>query len=161
MSVRIRLAERRDAREIMLIETTRFAEPWSLGMLLEEIADVATRRYTVAVEHDRVIGYCGIMFVLDEEVHVNTLGVSSAHEGLGVARALLSDALEAARRRGVARATLEVAVSNERAQRLYYGFGFKPVGVRKNYYEKSGEDALILWNDELASGPPERPTLDS
>jgi ribosomal-protein-alanine N-acetyltransferase len=41
--------------------------------------------------------------------------------------------------------TLEVAVGNTRAQRLYYRFGFKPVGIRKNYYEQTKEDALILW----------------
>ena len=40
-----------------------------------------------------------------------------------------------------------MAVSNERAQKLYYRYGFRPVGVRKNYYAKQGEDALILWAD--------------
>jgi ribosomal-protein-alanine N-acetyltransferase len=42
---------------------------------------------------------------------------------------------------------LEVAVSNERAQALYARYGFMPVGVRKNYYERTHEDALILWAD--------------
>jgi len=42
---------------------------------------------------------------------------------------------------------LEVAASNLPAQALYRQFGFAPVGVRRNYYEKTGEDALILWAD--------------
>lgn len=158
MTWEIRLAQRRDAREIMVIEKTRFPEPWSLGMLLDEMGNVATRRYTVAVEAGRVIGYAGVMYVIDE-LHVNTIGVREVDEGRGVATALLNEAFEEARSRGIARATLEVAVSNERAQRLYYRHGFRPVGVRKNYYEKTHEDALVLWNDDLAGTGVSGPTL--
>ena len=158
MNWSIRVAERRDAREIMLIEETRFPEPWSLGMLLDEMGNPATRRYTVAVEGGHVIGYLGVMFVIDE-LHVNTIGVREADEGRGVARSLLDEAFADARARGVVRATLEVAASNTRAQRLYFRYGFKPVGVRKNYYEKSREDALVLWNDDLAGTEVGGPTL--
>jgi ribosomal-protein-alanine N-acetyltransferase len=41
--------------------------------------------------------------------------------------------------------TLEVRVGNVAAQGLYQRFGFAPVGVRKNYYAETGEDALIMW----------------
>jgi ribosomal-protein-alanine N-acetyltransferase len=68
-------------------------------------------------------------------------------ERRGIGRALLSEGLAAACQRGAQRATLEVAVSNQPAQGLYRQFGFAPVGVRRNYYEKTGEDALILWAD--------------
>ena len=68
-------------------------------------------------------------------------------ESRGVATSLMDEAWVDARLRGVARATLEVAVSNTRAQQLYYRYGFRPVGVRKNYYERTHEDALVLWAD--------------
>ena len=45
--------------------------------------------------------------------------------------------------------SLEVRVSNWGAQRLYSEFGFRPVGVRKNYYQEVNEDALIMWADGL------------
>jgi hypothetical protein len=32
---------------------------------------------------------------------------------------------------------------------LYSWFGFRPVGVRKNYYAETGEDALVMWVDEV------------
>ena len=35
------------------------------------------------------------------------------------------------------------------AQRLYQRFGFKAVGVRKGYYADTGEDALIMWANEV------------
>jgi [ribosomal protein S18]-alanine N-acetyltransferase len=140
----IRLAERRDIGALLEIERDQFPEPWTRGMLLDELGQPDTRRYTVAVEEGRVVGYLGIMFAPDE-LHITTLGVRPSDEGRGVATSLLDDAWDDARARGVTRATLEVAASNVRAQRLYYRYGFKPVGVRKNYYQLTGEDALVLW----------------
>jgi ribosomal-protein-alanine N-acetyltransferase len=142
----IRPAERRDVTELLVLEEAQFPEPWTRGMLLDEITNVETRRYTVAVEGGRIVGYLGVMFVLDE-LHVNTLGTLPGQEGRGIASSLLDEAWANALARGVRRATLEVAVSNERAQQLYYRFGFRPVGVRKNYYERTREDALVLWAD--------------
>jgi len=142
----IRVAERRDVGELLVIEEAQFPEPWTKGMLLDELSNIATRRYTVAVEDQHVVGYLGVMFVMDE-LHVNTLGTLPGHEGRGVATSLMDEAWADARLRGVARATLEVAVSNTRAQQLYYRYGFRPVGVRKNYYERTHEDALVLWAD--------------
>jgi ribosomal-protein-alanine N-acetyltransferase len=142
----IRAAERRDVPELLVIEETQFPEPWSRAMLLDEITNTETRRYTVAVEGKRIVGYLGLMFVMDE-LHVNTLGTLAGEEGRGIATSLLNEGWVVARDRGILRATLEVAASNTRAQSLYFRFGFKPVGVRKNYYEKTHEDALILWAD--------------
>jgi [ribosomal protein S18]-alanine N-acetyltransferase len=142
----IRLAERRDVPELLVIEVAQFPEPWSRTMLLDEITNVESRRYTVAVESKSIIGYLGVMFVMDE-LHINTIGTLPGHEGRGVATSLMDEAWEDAKGRGIARATLEVAVSNERAQALYGRYGFRPVGIRKNYYERIQEDALILWAD--------------
>ncbi len=157
MTWRIRVAERRDVPGILEIEEAQFPEPWSRGMLLDEMANVATRRYTVAEEDGIILGYCGVMFVLSE-LHVNTLGTRPGHEGRGVATALLQDALADAATRQVATALLEVAVSNQRAQRLYQRFGFAPVSVRKRYYQKTGEDALVMFA-HLTGAPAGGPTL--
>ncbi|HEY1826172.1 MAG TPA: ribosomal protein S18-alanine N-acetyltransferase [Acidimicrobiales bacterium] len=142
----IRDAERRDVPDILVIEAAQFPEPWSRTMMLDEITNAETRRYRVAVQNRVVIGYMGVMFVMDE-LHVNTIGTLPEHEGRGVATSLMDDAWADAKVRGIKRATLEVAVSNERAQALYARYGFRPVGIRKNYYERIHEDALILWAD--------------
>lgn len=144
---RVRTAERRDIGALLEIETAQFPEPWTRSMLLDELTNTESRRYTVAEERGVIIGYLGLMFVLRDEVHINTIGTRPGHESRGVATALLDDAWVAIAARGVARATLEVAVSNGRARELYHRYGFAPVGVRKNYYEKTHEDALILWAD--------------
>jgi ribosomal-protein-alanine N-acetyltransferase len=144
---RIRPAEKRDLGDLVAIEAAQFPEPWTKSMLLEEITNHESRRYTVAEENGVIVGYLGLMFVLKDELHVNTIGTRPGHEGRGVATSLLDEAWTEVRARGVVRATLEVAVSNTRALELYYRYGFAPVGVRRNYYEKTREDALILWAD--------------
>jgi ribosomal-protein-alanine N-acetyltransferase len=159
----IRLAERRDVTELLVIEQAQFPEPWTKNMLLDEIDNTETRRYSVAVAKGTILGYLGVMFVLDE-LHVNTLGTLPGFEGRGIATSLMDDAWCDARRRGILRATLEVATSNQRAQQLYFRYGFSPVGIRKNYYGKTHEDALIMWADVVASEietPLARPTLES
>jgi ribosomal-protein-alanine N-acetyltransferase len=142
----IRLAERRDVADLLFIEQSQFPEPWTRRILLDELDNTLTRRYTVAIQEKRIIGYLGVMFVMDE-LHINTIGTFPGEEGRGIATSLMDEAWADARTRGITRATLEVAVSNERAIALYYRYGFAPVGVRKNYYELIKEDALILWAD--------------
>ncbi len=142
----IREAERRDVPELLSIEVAQFPEPWTRSMLLDEITNVEARRYTVAIEEKKIVGYLGVMYVI-EELHVNTIGTLPGHEGQGIATSLMEEAWGVAKERGIQRATLEVAVSNTRAQELYFRFGFAPVGVRKSYYERTNEDALVLWAD--------------
>lgn len=155
----IRLAERRDIGELLVIEDAQFPEPWTKRILLDEIENTDTRRYTVAFEKKRVVGYLGVMFVLDE-LHINTIGTVPQEEGRGIATSLLDEAWADARARAITRATLEVAVSNQRAIELYRRYGFHPVGVRKNYYEKRNEDALILWADLSPEPTGAPPTLE-
>jgi ribosomal-protein-alanine N-acetyltransferase len=47
--------------------------------------------------------------------------------------------------------TLEVRASNDKAIRMYEGFGFKVIGRRKGYYTDNGEDALVMWSDSIYS----------
>jgi ribosomal-protein-alanine N-acetyltransferase len=145
VTFQIRRATVDDVGQLLVIEEAQFPEPWTRNMLLDELTNEATRRYTVAVSADLIIGYLGLMYVMDDEMHINTIGTRPGHEGRGIARALLDDGFADARERGVQRATLEVRVSGTRAQRLYHHYGFAPVGIRKNYYEKTKEDALIMW----------------
>jgi ribosomal-protein-alanine N-acetyltransferase len=42
--------------------------------------------------------------------------------------------------------------SNEAARLLYERFGFGVTNVRRAYYTKPVEDALVLWRERLDSG---------
>jgi ribosomal-protein-alanine N-acetyltransferase len=61
----------------------------------------------------------------------------------------MHDLVSAAIEMGAGAISLEVRVSNWGAQRLYGRYGFRPVGIRKNYYQEIGEDALIMWLDGI------------
>src|ERR1019366_3571188 len=100
---KIRLAERRDVGERRGIEEAQFPEPWTRRILLDEIENTETRRYTVATEKKRIVGYLGVMFVLDE-LHINTIGTVPQEVGRGIATSLLDDAWADAQERGITRA---------------------------------------------------------
>ena len=62
----------------------------------------------------------------------------------GVAERLLEAAFETAKRRGAERMFLEVRASNVPARRLYEKSGFETYGVRKDYYKREREDAVLM-----------------
>ena len=134
-----------DLDEVLVIENAQFDDPWSLKTLREELED-PSRRYTKATSDRAVVGYLGCMLLETEsEAHVNTLATAPGEEGHGVATALLVEGLRAIVDLGVRDVTLEVASRNLRARRLYARFGFAPVGMRRGYYPRSGDDAIVMW----------------
>src|SRR5208337_3464193 len=69
--VRIARLRRRDLTAVVAIERTQFDDPWTEGMLRDELAS-DTRRYTKAKLDRELVGYLGLMFV-DTEAHVNSI----------------------------------------------------------------------------------------
>ena len=74
------------------------------------------------------------------------LGAIKQRKGIG--EALVSVLLEHTTEIGLLSHTLEVRASNDPAIALYSKFGFEAAGVRKNYYEDNGEDAIIMWRKQ-------------
>jgi [ribosomal protein S18]-alanine N-acetyltransferase len=94
--------------------------------------------------HNRsVVGYAGFWYIIDE-AHISTIAVANNWRGQGVGELLFVAMLERALDLGATAATLEVRVSNERAQRLYRKYAFEVVGKRRRYYRDNGEDALLM-----------------
>jgi [ribosomal protein S18]-alanine N-acetyltransferase len=134
---------RRDIGSVVAIEREIFAEPWSQGLYLSELAQRATRNYYVASAAGCVVGYAGGILVAGE-AHVTTIGVAPSWQKRKIGARLLYRFVTGAREWGAESITLEVRMSNNHAQRLYEWFGFAPVGVRKNYYVATGEDGLVM-----------------
>ena len=84
-----------------------------------------------------------------DELHINNLAVLPADRRAGVATALLQPCFEGGARLGAVRATLEVRKSNDPARLLYERLGFAVAGVRRAYYTKPVEDAIVLWREGL------------
>ncbi len=96
----------------------------------------------------------GAFRVVGEELSVLNLAVSAPHRRCGLARWLLSFALESGSRRGARRAFLEVRSSNRAALALYQGLGFQIQSHRRGYYRDPGEDGLVLVHAQLSPGAP-------
>jgi ribosomal-protein-alanine N-acetyltransferase len=132
-----------DIHSVLALERELFgAEAWSAGMFRDELAE-PSRWYQVATQGPRLIGYAGLCAYPDE-AFVQTLAVRADRWGQGVGSRLLEALLVEAGRRGNPVIGLEVRADNERAQRLYLRFGFRPVGIRRRYYQPSGTDALVM-----------------
>jgi len=142
--------KRRDLKEIMAIEQDVFPEPWSLNIFNSELALRRGRSYRTGRIGKALAAYRGLMFV-DEEAHVTTIAVAPDFQRRGVATAVMLDIVADARAEKKRHLSLEVAASNGRAQGLYRRFGFAPVGVRKNYYPVTGEDAFVMWAYDIDS----------
>lgn len=80
------------------------------------------------------------------EAEVLSLGVLPAARRRGTGRALMAAAIQQAMRLGAASLFLEVALDNAAALALYRGLGFRSVGLRPGYYQRSSGaiDAKIL-----------------
>jgi ribosomal-protein-alanine N-acetyltransferase len=141
---------RRDLRRVMTIEHEVFPEPWSMTIFTSELALRTGRTYRVARVGRIIVAYYGLMYALDE-AHITTIAVAPEFQGQGVATSLMLDAMGVARDVGAKSVSLEVAVSNARAQSLYRTFGFAPVGVRRNYYPLTKEDAFVMWAYDVDS----------
>ncbi|MDA8357059.1 MAG: ribosomal protein S18-alanine N-acetyltransferase [Actinomycetota bacterium] len=140
----------RHLRQVMAIEHQVFPEPWSLAIFNSELALRTGRAYRVAKVGRRVVGYVGLMIVTDE-AHVTTLAVAPESQHQGIGTEILLRGVLLARELGARQLSLEVAAHNARAQALYRRFGLAPVGVRKGYYQKTGEDALVMVVDDIGS----------
>ena len=96
-----------------------------------------------AEEGGALLGYAWYQLVLDEG-YVGNVAVAESCRRQGVGTALVRAMLADAGERGAAFLTLEVRESNLAARRLYERCGFETVGVRRNYYERPREDAVLM-----------------
>ena len=139
---------RRHLKGVMAIERQVYPRPWSPNLFLAEMSESRDRLYIVAREDREVVGYGGLM-VSGDEAHITTIAVEPRHHRRKVGTRVLFELIHGALRMGAVAVSLEVRVTNWGAQRMYGRFGFRPVGIRKNYYQETNEDALIMWTDDI------------
>ena len=140
----------------MDIEREAYPDPWTLSMFREEIRNEVSH-FFVALLGDELVAYGGFWLVL-EEAHITSVTVRDTYRGRGLGRCLMTFLLEEAGRLGARTATLEVRVSNVVAQRLYLSEGFRAVGIRRGYYPRTREDALVMFKElQSRNGQERRP----
>lgn len=128
--------------QIEEIERKCFSRPWTVGQLRSQMRD-AQHEFIAAVSGGRVLGYVGLMYVLDEG-YISNVAVHPDARRQGIGDALIDALAAKAAELELAFLTLEVRESNAPAIALYAKHGFHPVGKRKNYYDAPKEDAVLM-----------------
>lgn len=136
-------AEGRHVPDIERLEKLCFSMPWTAAQIQSQLSDESHIFIAALSPDDRVLGYVGAMLAADEG-YISNVAVDPEHRRQGIGGALIAELVRRARERALAFLTLEARASNAPARALYAQHGFADVGVRKNYYEKPREDAILM-----------------
>ena len=134
----IRHATAEDVPAVAALEAACFPDPWPDSFIARRLGGLLA-----AFEAETLIGYASLSWVLDEG-SLDSIAVSPEHRRQGIGDALLDEAVKWARSRELSFITLEVRAGNRPAIALYRKHGFIRAGLRKNYYEKPREDAILM-----------------
>ena len=142
--IEIRRLIREDIPFVAEIERLCFDEPWSensLKLLLEE------KNADFVVEIDGfVAAYGGIVTVLDEG-QITNIATHPDYRRRGLASAIMKAIDVFALENGIVYLSLEVREQNIAARSLYKSCGWYEAGIRKNFYSKPSDNAVIMIKD--------------
>ncbi len=127
--------------DVMQIEMEAFAE--HNPFLYMNFYEMNREGFRIAIIRDTVIGFVVGYRENSTKGRIFSLAVKKGFQKRGVATLLINNVLKKFRQSGIVAATLEVRMSNIKAQELYKKNGFIPCWIEKRYYS-DGEDALIM-----------------
>lgn len=130
--------------EVAAIEAACFSTPWSRNAFADAV-DSENYEYIVALDGNDggVAAYAGMQVVLDE-AEITNIAVDERYRRRGIAGKLLEGLVTLCVRRNVKYLHLEVRESNTAARSLYAKCGFEIDGMRKNFYQKPTENAVLM-----------------
>lgn len=149
----IQSAQSRDIDCIEELEKACFSTPWSRESL-KSMVDVPGYVFITAKDAPAgcVLGYAAMETVLDEG-YICNVAVSPEARRRGIGRALMLRLMAEGRSRRLAFISLEVRIGNTAAITLYEALGFARAGLRRSYYTRPTEDALIMTLELSGDAP--------
>ncbi len=129
---------------VLAVEHASYTHPWNRTNFTDSLKSGYEAQ--VLLGGDEVIGYFMAMKGVDE-VHLLNITVAPAHLRQGWARVMLDALAIWSRGQGAEWLWLEVRTSNLRAMNVYDAYGFRRIGVRKQYYPAHAgqrEDAVVM-----------------
>lgn len=149
MNLRIRRMGHEDVPAVMEIERVAFTNPWSTDMVKKELTQEWST-VLLAEELDagawRLRGF-SIFWLVHDEQHVLNVATDPLQLRRGIGRAVMNATLDVGRQNRCRISTLEVRRGNVPAMEMYKSLGFRPVGMRPNYYADDREDAVVMVYD--------------
>lgn len=143
MQMQIRRMTERDVSQAAALEAANFTTPWSEKSFYEQL-EKSNALYMVAEREGQIIGVCGLVESYGE-AEIYNVSVDSNYRRRGVGTLLMRELLAEGSRKGINAYTLEVRAGNEAAIYLYEKLGFMKEGLRRGFYDRPREDAVIMW----------------
>ena len=118
-----------------------FDDFWNYNVFRSELEN-GNSRYLVAKINGEVVGFAGIIPVIDE-ADISNIVVHKDFRNKKIGSSLLEGLLDLAAALNLSTINLEVRASNVYAIKLYEKYGFEVCGLRKKYYDNH-EDAFLM-----------------
>ena len=138
----IRRAKPDDATAIAEMEEKVFGDPFMHKDIFSYICSEPGMCFT-ALDDSGVVGYI-IGRKIPPEGEIYRIAVREDKRQRGIGYRLLSYALKTEGGSGVETVFLEVRSKNAPARALYTSYGFREMGIRKNYYQNPSDDAVVM-----------------
>lgn len=133
MNIEIEKMNLSDLKTIKDILITDFDDFWNYNILKEELQN-ENSSYIVAKLGCEVVGFAGMKIVIDEADIMNIV-TKKTYRNHGIGTLLLKHLILLSNKLNLNSVSLEVNEENIIAIHLYEKFGFKNIGIRKNYYQ--------------------------
>ena len=117
---------------------------WTVGIFKEELNN-PNCHYIISIQDEEIVGFGGISVVLDEAT-VNNIAVRVDKRNCKIGTEILRELIDISKSLNCSSVTLEVNVENVPAIKLYENFGFKNLGIRKDYYNGSTDAYIMTLN---------------
>jgi ribosomal-protein-alanine N-acetyltransferase len=138
----IRRARPDDAPGIAAAEELIFPDPWGEKDIFSYICSEGAMCYSALCD-GVVVAYI-IGRVIPPEGEIYRIATLPEYRKRGIAYRLLDYAVKTERGKGLECLFLEVRESNVPARNLYHAYGFREMGMRKNYYSSPTENAIVM-----------------
>lgn len=150
MDVQVRYMIRRDLKEALRIEERSFEFPWTEDDYLSCLR-VRNCIGMVAESGDQI---CGVMIyeLLKSTLHVLNFAVAPWCRREDVGTAMMQKLINKLSQQRRQEILLEVRETNLAAQLFFRKMGMEAIGVAKNWYEDTTEDAYIMRYDLFGEG---------
>lgn len=131
-----------DLERVIEIENSSFSRPWSKKSFMDALESDYSYMITAKLSGN-ILGYAG-MYSVQGGGYVYNIAVDKYHRKRGIGTLLLRELIRYSKEVKLAFLSLEVRESNTSAIDLYSKLGFINQGVRKSFYDKPTENAVIM-----------------
>lgn len=129
------------AADIAAVHAKLFDPAWNEPAVLALLEHPASVAYVALAGNPKSTVAFVLSQIAGDEAEILSIGVVPEAQRGGAGKATIEALIRGLKRAEITRLFLEVAADNEAARALYAKLGFKEIGRRKGYYQRTGAPA--------------------